>query len=949
MANSLPDICNELYVYCDMVVRKKIVACQKYIWACQRFINDVDRIKEDDWPWMFDNKAAHLYIDNWVSLFKHSCGVLAGQPKVFTPYERFVYGNIYGWKDKQTGIRRFRRSYEQVARKNAKALALDTPIPTPNGWTTMKYITNGCKIFGDDGQPCTVIGTSKVFTKNDCYIVKFSDGSKIVADAGHLWQTEIRRGKKKNNIHTTEQIANSLNVNSPCNLKNNRIERNHKIHLPSLLHLPEKQLIINPYVLGAWLGDGNSYDAGMTTGIIDFQILKNISDKGYKVKTKLSSTNNNSNYSYISIQNSSRKHSFVNNLKFLNVLNNKHIPIEYLRASFLQRLELLQGLMDTDGTISKTGQCVFCNSSKKLIDNVFELLCTLGYKPTITESNAKIYNKEYGIAYRVQFWAYDNLKVFTLRRKYIRQKKQPKRKTRSAYRQIISVIKCKSVPTKCIIVDSPNHMFLAGKSMIPTHNSQDKAIQALYELSAFGESKAEVYIAATKKEQTRHVWGEARWLYENGHPDLADKFSCKNDIDLKEVVIKHKASGSFFARLSKEDRKSGDGSNPHFFILDEYHLQDTTEYLDLAVSGMKTRKQPLLSIITTAGLDINVPCYRIEYDYVSKLLNPESSVTNDRYFAVVCEIDKNETPDVIVKGKRRIEPGQTIDEIGSLKAIQKSNPILCNDANSIQLIREEVQESLDKPEHYAKVLTKTFNMWVNQRAAGYMNMTKWKLCANTDSKLRNMVYNDKQTPFIGIDLSLTTDLTSIAFVFNLPNGYYYVIHHSFIPQDNITTATERDNVPYQLWVDNGHITAIPGSNIEYNFVLDWIIDQFTLHSNWKKGIACFDRSYAAWLQTEFDKLNFLPISIPQSYTGLSLPTKNLRAKVYDRKILHENDPVLNWAMSNCVIRMGPSENIMLDKSAARFRIDPVAALINAMNRAIATDNPQKKTGRVIFA
>jgi phage terminase large subunit-like protein len=91
------------------------------------------------------------------------------------------------------------------------------------------------------------------------------------------------------------------------------------------------------------------------------------------------------------------------------------------------------------------------------------------------------------------------------------------------------------------------------------------------------------------------------------------------------------------------------------------------------------------------------------------------------------------------------------------------------------------------------------------------------------------------------------------------------------------------------------------------------------------------------------------ISIPQSYTGLSLATKTLRAKVYDKKIIHQNDPVLNWAMSNCVIRMGPSENIMLDKSAARFRIDPVAALINAMNRAIATDNPVKKVGRVIFA
>jgi phage terminase large subunit-like protein len=596
--SKIPDILNELYSYCEQVTNGKIVACQKYKWACLRFMKDVDKIGSDVWQWVFDNYSANQYITNWVSFFYHSSGFLAGQPKIFNPYERFVYGNIYGWKNKDTGIRRFRRSYEQVARKNAK--------------------------------------------------------------------------------------------------------------------------------------------------------------------------------------------------------------------------------------------------------------------------------------------------------------------------------------------------------------SQDKAIQALYELSAFGEQRAEIYIAATKKEQTRHVWAEAAWLYQHGHPDIRDKFICKHDRDLKEVTIRHEPSESFFARLSKDDKKSGDGSNPHFFILDEYHLHNTTEYYDLAISGMKTRKQPLLSIITTAGTDIGCPCYKIEYDYVKRLLDPDSPVVNERYFAVISEVDKNETPDVIVRGNRRIEPGQPIDEITCFDAIQKSNPVLYNEPNSVELIKEEVREATDKPELYKKVLTKTFDMWVNEREAGYMNMTKWSLCTSDDKIILNKILYEKQCPFVGIDLSLTTDLTSIVFVFNLPNGYHYVIHHSFMPEDNVTTASERDNVPYKVWIDQGYITAIPGSNIEYHDVLDWLIEQYSLF-NWKKGLVCFDRALAAWLQMELDKLKFIAISIPQSYTGLSLATKTLRAKVYDKKIIHQNDPVLNWAMSNCVVRIGPSENIMLDKSAARFRIDPAAALINAMNRAIATDNPVKKVGRVIFA
>lgn len=595
----IPDIENELYRYCEKVLKGEIIACQKYKWSCLRFIRDVDRSKNSDFQWYFNNEKAHQYIDQWCSLFKHSKGLIAGQQKVFTPYERFVYGNIYGWKQKGTDNRRFRRSYEQVARKNAK--------------------------------------------------------------------------------------------------------------------------------------------------------------------------------------------------------------------------------------------------------------------------------------------------------------------------------------------------------------SQDKAIQALFEMSIFGEARAEVYIAATKKEQTRHVWAEAVWLFENGDPHIRDKFICKHDRDLKEVIIRHKNSGSFFSRLSKDDKKSGDGSNPHFFIIDEYHLHETTEYYDLATSGMKTRKNPLLSIITTAGTNMMCPCYRIEYDYVSKLLNPNIPVENDRYFAVVSEIDKNETPDIMTVKGRKIEQGKAIDEIGTMEAIQKSNPVLYSSPDSVQLIMEETQEARDKPELMRKVLTKTYNMWVNSKESGYMDMAKWGACATDNKEIQQQIYfNNQQTPFIGIDLSLTTDLTSVAFVFNIEDASHYIIHHSFMPADNVTTATERDNVPYQLWIEGGYITAIPGSNIEYNFILDYINEQFDKY-NWKKGLACFDRAYAAWLQTEFDKIHFISISIPQSYTGLSLATKTLRAKVYDKKIIHQNDPVLNWAMSNCVIRMGPSENIMLDKSSARYRIDPVAAVINAMNRAIATDNPKKKVGKVFFA
>jgi len=447
--------------------------------------------------------------------------------------------------------------------------------------------------------------------------------------------------------------------------------------------------------------------------------------------------------------------------------------------------------------------------------------------------------------------------------------------------------------------------------------SQDKAIQALYEMSAFGESSAEVFVAATKKEQTRHVWGEASWLYKNSDL-LKDKFVTKFDQELQAVAILHKKSGSFFARLSKEDKKSGDGANPQFLVLDEYHLQETTEYYDLGTSGMKTRSQPLLSIITTAGFDLNNPCYRVEYDYVSKILDPNNPIENDRYFVLICEAETD-------------EEGNLIDDIRSDAARMKANPIIGDTVVGKESIELDLLEALDKPEKMRDFLTKTLDIWINQRAAGYMNMEKWKLCGATEERpfpdVTGMVV------FPGIDLSATLDLTSVSFDIPLADGSYAVMSHSFMPEETLVAKRKTDKVPYDLWIEKGWITATPGAEVDYNFVLEYILQQFEKYK-WPKGEACFDKAMATWLEQELAARDFIPVEIGQWYNQLSEPTKDLRAKTYNKKIIHDNNPVLTWAISNAVVRTGPSGNIMLDKGKAAQRIDPIAALINGHARAM---------------
>lgn len=494
--------------------------------------------------------------------------------------------------------------------------------------------------------------------------------------------------------------------------------------------------------------------------------------------------------------------------------------------------------------------------------------------------------------------------------------------------------------------ETGNRRFRRSYEQVARKNakSQDKAIQALYEMSAFGEQLAEIYVAATKKEQTRFVWAEASWLFQNSRSEkIRNAFKCKYDRELLQVIIRHEKSGSFFSRLSKDDKKSGDGSNPHFVILDEYHLHDSTEYYDLATSGMKLRNNPLLSIITTAGFNLNNPCYRVEYQYVCSILDPDNPIENDRYFVSICELDKNDTTETIEINGRKIEPGQPIDDLNSMEAIQKTNPILSTSEIGLESIRNEIHESDGKPEKVRDLLTKTFNFWIQQREAGYMDLSRWKTCTNKEYSIPT---GKDHSPFCGIDLSSTIDLTSIAIVINL-DGYHFVFSHSFMPEETIVRACKRDNVPYTLWRDDGYITSTPGSEVDYHFVIEYILDLYKKY-DWKKGEMCFDKHLATWLKQELENENFTPVEISQSYTGLSLATKELRAKVYNRKVIHLGDPVLSWAMGNAVVRSGPSDNIMLDKSAARFRIDPVAALINGFVRAIANEKVQKKKGRVFM-
>ena len=364
--------------------------------------------------------------------------------------------------------------------------------------------------------------------------------------------------------------------------------------------------------------------------------------------------------------------------------------------------------------------------------------------------------------------------------------------------------------------------------------------------------------------------------------------------------------------MSKEARKTGDGKNPSVGIVDEYHAHETSEIYDVLASGMVARKEPLMFIITTAGFNLSRPCFK-EYEYVSKVLDPNQPQENDEYFAIICELDKD-------------DEGNLIDDIKDESVWIKANPIVATYDEGLTAIRSELKVALEQPEKMRNFLTKNMNVWIDAKPNGYMKMGKWKSAIIMPKEV--MPY----PVFLGLDLSSTTDLTSIGMTFQLPNRKLVVQQHSFMPEDKLQERMNTDNVRFDLWRDQGYLTTTPGSVVDYSYVEQHILDMREQGYNIVE--IDFDKWNATHLIQILENHGFTMVEIPQFLRHLSFPTKEFRSAVYRKNVQHFGDPLLHWALSNAITKTDAQENIMLDKDKSIERIDPAAAVINSFSRAM---------------
>lgn len=374
---------------------------------------------------------------------------------------------------------------------NGKALDVATPMLTANrGWTTMGELETGDAVYGPDGQPTKVTHAFGVLHGHACYRVATSDGRSVVADAGHLWTVRLSKGTSKLGLLRRVTLTTQQMVDRGVTIAwKQRPEYRFRLPVQQAVQAPETDLSLDPYVLGAWLGDGHSAGSRITVHPDDVEIIDHIRAAGVPVRKMDSAP-----YLWTlgdGQGRGKRDGTSVNaRLKALGVLGDKHVPEAYLTASAGQRLALLQGLMDTDGFASAgQGQAEFCTTRRVLADAVLYLVRSLGWRATVKEADATLNGRVIGPKWRVMWTpGPDGMIPFRLTRKADRVRAS-KIRVRPTEPSIVSIERVETRPVRCITVDREDALYLAGRDLIPTHNS------TVYDGVALGAGKYAVQVS----------------------------------------------------------------------------------------------------------------------------------------------------------------------------------------------------------------------------------------------------------------------------------------------------------------------------------------------------------------------------------------------------------------------------------------------------------------------
>lgn len=352
-----------------------------------------------------------------------------------------------------------------------KHLSLDTPLPTPSGWTTMGEVQRGDVIYDERGLPTLVTGVSEIAHGEDVYELEFDDGAVVKASGTHTWVVSTRatrsrvikqayryrKGKRNRPPDPVEMLELTTEQMYDAVLVDGGSRANCAIQLAGALVGAECELPLDPYVLGVWLAEGDTNSGRM--GVGDLEIVDILQARGTDMSVR-EDPRKDWGYRIVGL----RGKSGVAALRAAGVLGRKHIPAEYLRASIAQRRALLAGLVDGDGWHGHPAQCEIVTVLPRLRDDLYELATSLGLRVAVREARAMLNGRDYGPKWTLS-WSADWSPF------WIERKARGWTSARFDSRYVVAIRRVPAEPVKCLAVAAPSRLYLCGRAMIPTHNS----------------------------------------------------------------------------------------------------------------------------------------------------------------------------------------------------------------------------------------------------------------------------------------------------------------------------------------------------------------------------------------------------------------------------------------------------------------------------------------------
>lgn len=409
-----------------------------------------------------------------------------------------------------------------------------------------------------------------------------------------------------------------------------------------------------------------------------------------------------------------------------------------------------------------------------------------------------------------------------------------------------------------------------------------------YMLTKDNEGGAEIYSVATKREQSKIVWEEARKMIKKS-PSLNKRIRCLIG------GIYYDATESFFRALAS-DSNSLDGLNAHLVIADEIHAWKDKNLLDVMYDSMSARQQPLLLETSTMGT-IRQNVFDIEYDYASQVI--DGSIPDETLLPVIYELDDEK---------------EWLDE----ECWFKANPAL-GTIKSIKNLKEKVERAKSNPIELVNLLCKDFNVRQN-------SVNAWLTFEDLNNEATYSEWKDCYC-IGGADLSSTTDLTC-ATILGVKNGKILVKQMYWIPTNSLEKKVINDKIPYDKWLKKGLLKLSGESKIDYHDVTNWFIEQveqFDLRPLW----VGYDSWNAQFWCDEMKSYGFDMIEVRQGFKTESAPLKQMKADLMDKKINYNDNPITKWNLSNAVVKTDDNGNIMLSKEKSRQRIDGASSLMDA--------------------